>query len=179
MVCVQDFNQENYLSGENDIWKEAIHNGCFSAVSLSFAGQYLHHADMGTFFSALAEDKGRKEPAAGLKPGLEGFSEILVKHGLEWDGDEYGPREFLYTFTGDSFALCGFYRKENNIGHAIAIFMNEHPASDSIYIFDPNHGLFRGNSEYTLFDHIEYFLLKQYPDIDPRRVMFRNVRRVL
>lgn len=177
MICVQDFDQRNYLKIE--VWRDAIHNGCFSAVPVSFAGLYLHHADMRIFFSRIngsGEVTGQQEAAAGIQPGLEGLSEILHRHDLEWAGEEYDPLVFLRTFRREAFVLCGFYLKDKNTGHAVAFFADPQPASDSTYVFDPDHGLFRGDGGYSFDEQLEQYLLTKYPDIDPRRVSFRNVK---
>lgn len=179
MVCIQDFNQWNYLKIEAE--QDVIHNGCFSAVPVSFAGFYLHHADMRFFFRVMEENgsrqgTGRQEPAAGIKPGLQGFSEVLRAHGLEWAGEEYDPLTFLRTFNREAFVLCGFYFKNKNTGHAIALFADPQADSKSIYLFDPNHGLFRGDPGNSYDEQLEHYLLSKYPEIDPRRVSFRNVK---
>ena len=179
MVCVQDFNQLYYFKDEAAVWRNAIHNGCFSAVPVWFAGAYLHHADLRVFFSGKEGMRGQQEAPSGLGPGLKGFNTLLPNYGLEWDGEEYGPLMFLRTFHRNAFVLCGFYLKGTNIGHAIAFFTDQQPASESTYIFDPNHGLFQGDSRYSFEDQLEYYLLSKYPDIDPGRVSFRNVRRTL
>lgn len=179
MVCIHDFNQWDYLTDEIEIGREAIHNGFFSTVPVSFAGTYLHHADSHLFFSRTNSEgriTGQQGPIVGARPGLEGFDEILIRYKLEWDGKEYDPREFLYTFNRDTFALCGFYRKELSKGHVIAIFIDKNPVSDLVNIFDPELGLFRSTPGASLYDHIEDYLLKHYPDIEARRVTFRNVR---
>lgn len=182
MVCIQDFNQGNYLKDEVETWRNAIHNGCFSAVPVSFAGAYLHHADIHIFFRMMNSSEGiagQQGALSGIGPGLRGFTTILQQHGLEWEGAEYDPLVFLRTYHREAFVLCGFYLKEKNKGHAIAFFTDPQPSSDSLYIFDPNHGLFRGDSGYSFADQLEYYLLSKYPDIDPGQVSFRNVRRTL
>ncbi|MCD8538487.1 MAG: hypothetical protein LRY55_01050 [Leadbetterella sp.] len=155
-----------------------IHNECFSAVPVSFAGAYLHHENIEDFFRMCPEKMtGQQGVLFGLGPGLKGFNTLLPQYGLEWDGAEYNPLVFLRTFHREVFVLCGFYLKDKNEGHAIAFFADPQPTSGSLYIFDPNHGLFRGDSGYSFDDQLEYFLLSKYPDIDPRRVSFRNVKR--
>lgn len=176
MVCIQDFNQLYYFKEEPGVWP--IHNGCFSAVPVSFAGAYLHHTDIQVFFNRMPDQiTGQQGAVSGLGPGLKGFNTLLSQYGLEWEGDEYGPLTFLRTFHREAFVLCGFYLKDSMTGHAIAFFADPQPDSDSTYIFDPDHGLFRGDPAYSFEDQLEYYLLSKYPDIDPGRVSFRNVRR--
>lgn len=177
MVCIQGFNQLSYIKEETSVWQDAICNGCLSAVPVSFAGAYLHYADFQVFFRMMSESgQMGRGTATGLGPGLKGFSTILPRYGLEWDGEEYGPLTFLRTFHRQAFVLCGFYLKNSNSGQAIAFFADPQPASESTYLFDPDHGLFRGDSRYSFDEQLENYLLNQYPDIDSGRVSFRNVR---
>jgi len=175
MVCIQDFNPICYFKEGTTIEPEPVPDGCFSVIPLSFAGSYLYHGDVDVFFRMMRQTEQRMTSVPG--PGLKGFNTILSQYGLEWEGDEYDPLTFLRTFHRHTFVLCGFYLKNTNVGHAIAFFADWHPASDFTYIFDPNHGLFRGDRGYPFEDQLEYYLLSKYPDIDPGRVSFRNVRR--
>lgn len=174
MYSLYSFNHFEYF--HPDDWSKAFAAGALPAVCITWTDYCLRRntlSDFSDFFASLVRNKYYIKGLQAQWLKSSDYTQVFDQFGIDWQGESYSPQEFLSSYSAGTTVLCGFYQKGSGHKFTLAFSSSEH----ALYIFDPNHGLFKGDAGYSFACQLEYYLLSKYPDIDGSRVVFRNVKR--